>query len=146
MNLYLPMHKKYLTYLPYLSFVNCGPVQLHKLLQQKSSNEIAIIVLSFCRRLLKMTATLISTPISHLLCDEQPDKAGEVSQILESVSGSKMEHQMEIVSRKIDQPKLNLEPNKIARENCIVKQINGPTFVEDICLCSNICEGRLEPM
>lgn len=49
----------------------------------------------------------------------------------------------EVVSQKLDLPELQGEPDDVAREKCLlaVKEVKGPTIVEDTCLCFNALGG-----
>lgn len=122
-------HKKPLSDTSFLSFVNCALIKLHKLSQRKSSIGTTSIVLRVCRKRPEMTSTPVPTPTVITFVTGNQNKAREVSQILESGSDPETEHRFKIVSRKIDLPELQGEPDQIAREKCILaaKQINGPT-------------------
>lgn len=122
-------HKKPLSNTRFPSFVNCTLIQLHKLSQRKSLIGTASIVLRACRKRPEMTLTSVPTPTVITFVTGNQNKAREVSQILESGSGPETEHRFRIVSRKIDLPELQGEPDQIAREKCILaaKQIDGPT-------------------
>jgi len=52
-----------------------------------------------------------------------------------------------IKSKAIDLPELQGEPEEIAKEKCkfAAKEINGPTLIEDTCLCFNALKGLPGP-
>eukprot|EP01094_Clydonella_sp_ATCC50884_P027476 TRINITY_DN7906_c0_g1_i2.p1 TRINITY_DN7906_c0_g1~~TRINITY_DN7906_c0_g1_i2.p1 ORF type:complete len:209 (+),score=58.47 TRINITY_DN7906_c0_g1_i2:62-628(+) len=52
-----------------------------------------------------------------------------------------------VVSKKIDLPELQGEPEEISREKCALaaKEVDGPVLVEDTCLCYNALNGLPGP-
>lgn len=74
------------------------------------------------------------------------NKLREVSQILSAATDSETPA-FKFVSRKIDLPELQGEPEQIATQKCAmaVEHINGPTLVEDTCLCFNALGGLPGP-
>lgn len=114
----------------YLLFINCVPIQQCTIpLKILTSVRPANSVPKVCLRRFEMTPTPAITPTVITFVTGNQNKLREVSQILECGDGPESEHRFKIVSKKIDLPELQGEPDQIAREKCILaaKQINGPT-------------------
>lgn len=119
-----------------LLFANCTPIQVHKISQKKGLDSIGFTDTAWrvrckrpeCKRP-ELALMSITAPIVITFVTGNANKAREVSQILESGNGPESEHRFKVVSRKIDLPELQGEPDQIAREKCIfaTKQIDGPT-------------------
>lgn len=54
---------------------------------------------------------------------------------------------LEIISKSVELPELQGEPQDVAKEKCIMatKQIKGPLIIEDTCLCFNALKGLPGP-
>jgi len=70
-------------------------------------------------------------------------KLEEVRAILSAGAETGKVLPFEVVSQKLDLPELQGEPEDVAREKCLlaVKEVKGPTIVEDTCLCFNALGG-----
>ncbi len=95
-------------------------------------------LVSLLRRQLQRPPTMsAASPITFVTGNAK--KLEEVRAIL----GAEKALPFEIVSRKLDLPELQGEPEDVAREKCLlaVQEVQGPTIVEDTALCFNALGG-----
>lgn len=107
-----------------------------------SSSSRAPRLLSLCyhRSMTSMSST--SKP-SLTFVTGNAKKLEEVRAILSAGAETGKVLPFEIISQKLDLPELQGEPEDVAREKCLlaVKEVKGPTVVEDTCLCFNALGG-----
>ena len=122
------------------AFVPAPPTSTTTLLL---SSRAAPRLLSLCYRR-SMTTTMSSTTKPSLtFVTGNAKKLEEVRAILSAGAESGKVLPFEIISQKLDLPELQGEPEDVAREKCLlaVKEVKGPTIVEDTCLCFNALGG-----